>query len=220
MALSKRLQIIGDLVPSGNRIIDIGCDHALLDIYLIKSKKIKKALAIDIHAKALSGAIKNIQNSKLNDNIEVKLNDGLKNIHVFSDDIIVVAGMGTRNIIKILEKHVDVLNNVIVQANNEHFILRKWFSKHGFKIVNEVFIIDHKKAYIIMALTKGSNNYNKYDYWLGPILKNDSIYINYLISYYKKLYDNVPKKYFIKRYQVKRKTMLLKKKSWSSFVSV
>ena len=36
--ISKRLEAISSLVPVNSNIIDIGCDHALLDIYLIQNK--------------------------------------------------------------------------------------------------------------------------------------------------------------------------------------
>ena len=39
--LSKRLSVIASFVPEHAVIADIGCDHALLDIYLSKKKIIK-----------------------------------------------------------------------------------------------------------------------------------------------------------------------------------
>ena len=47
--ISKRLETISSLVPINSSIIDIGCDHALLDIYLIEKKIAKKAIASDIN---------------------------------------------------------------------------------------------------------------------------------------------------------------------------
>ena len=38
MKINARLKKIGDLVNANSLILDIGCDHALLDIYLIKEK--------------------------------------------------------------------------------------------------------------------------------------------------------------------------------------
>ena len=37
--ISKRLKAIADLVPDNCTICDVGCDHALLDIYLYQTKK-------------------------------------------------------------------------------------------------------------------------------------------------------------------------------------
>ena len=36
--LSKRLEAISSLIPNNSKIIDVGCDHGLLDIYLYQKK--------------------------------------------------------------------------------------------------------------------------------------------------------------------------------------
>ena len=36
--LSKRLDAISSLVPINSKVVDIGCDHGLLDIYLYQNK--------------------------------------------------------------------------------------------------------------------------------------------------------------------------------------
>ena len=44
MQLSLRLSAIADLVTEGNRLVDVGCDHGYLPVYLIQQKKIPSAL--------------------------------------------------------------------------------------------------------------------------------------------------------------------------------
>ena len=44
--ISKRLEAISGLVPNNSKVIDIGCDHGLLDIYLYQNKISKKRLKI------------------------------------------------------------------------------------------------------------------------------------------------------------------------------
>ena len=39
MKINERLKKIGDLVEANSVCLDVGCDHALLDIYLIKRNK-------------------------------------------------------------------------------------------------------------------------------------------------------------------------------------
>ena len=34
MKISERLKVIGDFINEEDKVIDIGCDHALLDIFL------------------------------------------------------------------------------------------------------------------------------------------------------------------------------------------
>ena len=42
MKINSRLKQIGDLVDTNSLVLDIGCDHALLDIYLVENKIVKK----------------------------------------------------------------------------------------------------------------------------------------------------------------------------------
>ena len=39
MKISKRLKAISDFITDNSNVIDVGCDHALLDIYLFNNKK-------------------------------------------------------------------------------------------------------------------------------------------------------------------------------------
>ena len=59
--LNNRLKAISDLTSSHLSYLDIGCDHALLDIYLCNEYKNLKVIASDIHEGALKGAEKNIE---------------------------------------------------------------------------------------------------------------------------------------------------------------
>ena len=58
MRLSKRLKAITEFVDKEDRIIDIGCDHALLDIYIKENIKNRKIVASDIHEGAIKQAKK------------------------------------------------------------------------------------------------------------------------------------------------------------------
>ena len=48
MKINNRLKMIGDLVQANSFCLDVGCDHALLDIYLVHRNKNIKAVASDI----------------------------------------------------------------------------------------------------------------------------------------------------------------------------
>ena len=47
--LSKRLKKIADYVSDNSSLVDIGCDHGLLDIYLVQNKNNIKVVASDIN---------------------------------------------------------------------------------------------------------------------------------------------------------------------------
>ena len=63
--ISKRLEAISSLIPNNSKIIDIGCDHGLLDIYLYQKKISTKLIASDINENALNNAKDNIKKNKL-----------------------------------------------------------------------------------------------------------------------------------------------------------
>ena len=74
MKINARLKKIGDLVEANSFCLDIGCDHALLDIYLVKRQKNIKAIASDIAKGPVEQAKNNIKKERLEKEIEVVLN--------------------------------------------------------------------------------------------------------------------------------------------------
>ena len=64
--LSDRLKAIVKFVDKKDNIVDVGCDHGYLSIYLIENKLVNKVIASDINQNALNSAINNIKKSKLN----------------------------------------------------------------------------------------------------------------------------------------------------------
>ena len=48
MQLSKRLSAVAGLVTRGNRLVDVGCDHGYLPVYLYLNHMIPSAIAMDV----------------------------------------------------------------------------------------------------------------------------------------------------------------------------
>lgn len=182
MKLSKRLQVIADMIPDGSRVIDVGCDHGLLSIFLSKEKHCK-CLATDINEKALNNATVNIAKHNAS-NVDTLLTDGINNITINEDDYIVIAGMGTTTIKHILNTN-RLSDHLIIASNNQLYELRSYIIKLGYFITKEEFVIDHQKKYVIIEFLKGNQKYSSLDLKYGPLLKNNS---NYLIYELEKLF--------------------------------
>lgn len=208
MVLSKRLQAVATLVDIGARVIDIGCDHAHLDIYLTLNNS-NECIATDINENALEGAKKNIEKYKLTSKIETILTDGLTDIKVKENDNIVISGMGTHTILDILKTNT-LSNTLIISSNNNVDYLRKEIINSGYYIDSEIFLFDKGKPYIIIKFIKGYKKYKKIDIELGPILKNNIEYKKYLISKYTKVLNNINKKKILLRLKYRFKIFLLK----------
>lgn len=179
MNISKRLQIIADMIPNNSNVIDVGCDHGLLSIYLAIEKHCT-CLATDINEKALANAKTNLRKYKT-DRVSVMVTDGINDISISSDDYIVIAGMGTQTIKHILTDK-QLSNNLVISSNNQLYELRKFVTKLGYYIADEKFIVDHQKKYIIIKFTKGTRKYSDVDLTYGPITKNNKEYLIYCLE--------------------------------------
>ena len=71
--INKRLKKISAYLLNSKKIIDIGCDHALLGIYLCLENENIKVIASDINDKPLLKAKENVNQYSLNDRIAIKL---------------------------------------------------------------------------------------------------------------------------------------------------
>ena len=189
MKLSKRLEAVATLVEVGKRVIDVGCDHAYLDIYLTLNNN-NKCIATDINKNALNMAITNIKKYNLEDKIETKLTNGLEGLKIYKKDNIVISGMGTFTILEILKTN-KLSDTLIISSNNNIDVLRKGVIKLGYYIDTELFIIDKNKPYIIIKFKKGFKKYNLNDFIFGPILKNNINYRKYLIKKYKEILKQI-----------------------------
>ena len=188
--ISKRLEKIASLIPNNSKVIDVGCDHALLDIYLAMDKNCD-CEALDISASALKGAKNNIHKYKQDKKIKLTKTDGLEGVSINDNDYIVISGMGTSTIKHILETN-KLSNNLIISTHNEYDVMRAYVVKLGYKIDEELFIIDKDKPYIIIKFSKGENNYSLDDIMYGPILRYNKEYINYLKNNLKKIKSKIP----------------------------
>lgn len=202
MKINERLKKIGDLVPLSSYPLDIGCDHALLSIYLVKEKKIKKAIASDNKSGPLQKAKENINFYKVKDKIKLVKAEGLASYEE-GIDTITISGMGGLNINKIIDNHKKLLKNIntlILSPNNYSIAVKRKLIKLGYHIINEQLVKDKNIIYQILVFTKGKKYYSYKKMFLGPILmtKKDELtkeYYKNLLDNKKKLLQSLPKSF-------------------------
>ena len=175
MKLSKRLQAIYDMVPSGVAA-DVGSDHGKLIISLFEGGVISKGYAIENKKGPYSRLVKAIEDSGCQNNIIPMLSDGISELP--SDvDVVILAGMGGTNIIDILKAHPSKLKNVkaiIVDAHNAIPEMRKAICKMGYVIADEDIVCDTNKYYEIIKFVAGECAYlDESDYEFGPVLRHE-----------------------------------------------
>lgn len=169
MKLSKRLLSCAHFTQGFNRLADIGTDHAMLPIYCVKEGYVSTAQAIDNKEGPYVIAFSNVKKEQLDNKIDVVLGYGLEKIDD-NVDVVVISGMGGTLISRILQR--DDLKGVqrfVLQPNNDTESVRKALSGIGFKIVEEIVLMDASKLYDIIVIERGIAKYNNLELAFGPI---------------------------------------------------
>lgn len=217
MKINARLKTIGDLVEANSFCLDIGCDHALLDIYLVKQNKNIRTVASDIAEGPVEQAKRNIKRERLEKDIAVRLGDGLS---TYTKDIntVIISGMGGRNIIGICKNNMKIFKKIdtyIISPNNYQEDVKRFFTKNGYYISNEEFVKDKKFIYQIIIFKKGKKKYTKKEYFFGPVFleKKGPLFREYYEKEMRSreiLISLLPKNFKYKKYVTRKEIKMIK----------
>lgn len=181
--LNKRLQTLSAFIEEKDIVLDIGCDHSLLGVYLVLNKNIK-VIGSDINPGPLEKAKENLKKYHLTKNIELRLGDGL---NVMSDDIntVVISGMGGINIVNILKdiKNYPNVKKLVISPNNDFPLTREEITKLGFCLNKETIVLESNKFYLISEYKLGKK---KTDNFFGKLDLEDKV----VRKYYQYVYHN------------------------------
>lgn len=133
------------MVPQCELVADIGTDHGYLPIYLTSKGICKRAIAADINEGPLNAAKKNIALTRVKDNIEAVLSDGLEKIE--KADCVTICGMGGELICEILACRKDGMEHFVLQPQRSVDVLRRYLAKEGFEIKKEAVSREGDKMY-------------------------------------------------------------------------
>jgi len=210
--ISGRLKSLVKYINVKDKVIDIGTDHALLPIYLIKNKVLKTIVIADNKETALNNGINNIKLYKLTKQIIPKLGNGLavidKNINT-----VIISGIGGQTIIKILSHpNLIYLKKIILQPSRDYLQVRKHLINKGYYIKDEEVILDKGRYYLNIVFKKGNKKYSKQALKYGPILihKNKE-YHEYLLKKQEYILKNIPKHKIVTIIKTKKEINILKK---------
>ena len=96
---SERIQALARNIFKDDIVVDIGCDHGYLSIYLKEFGLCKEVYASDISKQALNSARNNFKKHKLD--IKTYVSDGFDSIPEYFNTA-VISGMGTSTILNII----------------------------------------------------------------------------------------------------------------------
>ena len=157
MRLSERLERVVSFVRPCASAADIGTDHALVPVELVRRGIVKKALAMDVRPGPLSRAKEQISRAGLSDQIEPRLSDGLAALKPQEAETVIIAGMGGELIIRILTvgRHMwDSVAQWVLSPHSEVFKVRGWLLENGFSIEKEDMVCEDGKYYVLMDVKR------------------------------------------------------------------
>jgi len=157
-ALSPRLAAVASMVPPGRVAADIGTDHALLPIHLVREGICPRAVAVEKAPGPLETARRAVADSGLTDRIDVREGDGLAPLAPGEATVLILAGMGGSTMAGILEAGplvVDRAERLVLQPMDAPAAVRRWLADHGWAPVEEQLVADAGRIYQVIAAERG-----------------------------------------------------------------
>ena len=123
-----------------------------------------------------SAAKTTIARYNLNEKIETRLGPGLTVLNPSEVEGVVIAGMGGKLIVSILEDNISLsqsFQRLVLQPNIDANLLRAWLAAHQFEIIDEKIVLDEGKFYEIIVAKPVEElvPYSELDIEFGPILR-------------------------------------------------
>lgn len=137
---------------------DIGTDHALLPMYLVREGVCPRVIATEAKEGPLRMAGANLASFPGRERIELRQGDGLRVLRPGEADVLVLAGMGGATIRSILSAAPAVLAVgplLVMQPMNGERGLRQWLYEQGWHITGERLVCERGRFYVMILAAPG-----------------------------------------------------------------
>lgn len=158
--LSKRMEAVAALVTSDGVLADVGTDHGYVAIALVQ-RGMRRAIAMDINRGPLERARQNIAAHGLQDRIETRLSDGVRELSCGEADSVLIAGMGGELILHILTEGEAVCRQageLILQPQSDIRKVREYLRRNRYRIAAEDMVCEDGKFYPMLRAENAAGN--------------------------------------------------------------
>lgn len=166
MKLTARLNAVLSAVPSGTRVADVGTDHGKLAYALLEQGVASKVIATDVSAPSLAKAQKLIGSSQYATLADFRVGDGLTVVDDGEVDVVVIGGMGGREICKIVTNG-PKFPTYVLSPQRDADLVRRTMQSLGYYPSNEVTVKDDGKFYFVMTFAVGSCDLSEEELFFG-----------------------------------------------------
>lgn len=166
--LDKRLETIVSLCDKHKVIADIGCDHGLVTAELILQEKAERVVSTEISPECLNKAINLANKINILPFISFRECDGFKLVTKYDKvNQAVIAGMGGKKIIEIMEHKPKKLWNFVLQPMSEVVELRRYLLAHHYRFIIDKLIYQDGKYYNVIKVGKGKQKMSELELQFG-----------------------------------------------------
>lgn len=184
-----RLEKISSYISDNEKVLDVGCDQALLSKILAKRKIY--SIASDLRPNIIENAKKNLTPLE-KEYITFSVSNGVPTI-LNEEYTLVLSGMGAHTILDILKNSNYRFNKIITISNNNNDILRTEMSKLNYYVLEEEIIKEKGKYYNLIVFDNAKRDYSKEQILVGINHKNKKLLKeknDYLIKKYTSILNN------------------------------
>lgn len=166
-----RLEKISSYISDNEKVLDVGCDQALLSKILAKRKIY--SIASDLRPNIIENAKKNLTPLE-KEYITFSVSDGVPTI-LNEEYTVVLSGMGAHTILDILKNSNYRFKKIITISNNNNDILRTEMSKLNYYVLEEEIIKEKGKFYNLIVFDNVKRDYSKEQILVGINHKNKEL---------------------------------------------
>ncbi|MFN3429190.1 MAG: tRNA (adenine(22)-N(1))-methyltransferase, partial [Candidatus Sericytochromatia bacterium] len=155
--LSRRLETILAMLRPGGTVVDVCADHGLVALAAVARGLADEAIAIDRAEAPLAVAAANREAAGLRAQVALRLGDGLAPLAEGEGGTLVLAGVGARLAVEILEAEPAKLSRferAIVQPNQEPERVRAWALGAGWHLENEAVVAEDGRFFVVLAFRR------------------------------------------------------------------
>ena len=151
---SGRIPQICSRLHSCTVFADVGCDHGYCTQYMLKNNLCRRAIISDISERSLDKAAKLLAEYALTDRLQMICCDGMQKVE--GADLVLIAGMGGEEIVKILDESYIPSSFVFQQMKNAE-LLRSYLIQNNCAIDEDNIFKDGKYYFIIKGRAVGGS---------------------------------------------------------------
>lgn len=199
MKIPDRIKMLLSVIPQCDVLMDVGCDHGMVGVAALLEGKATRVIFTDISLPSLKKAERLAKRYGVDERCDFLFGDGTCGKNA---DCVVIAGMGGKEILKILDDGVFLPEYLVLNPMRNADTVRKGLCKKYFFDLDVKFF--DKKYYDVMSLKRGEDDLSDEEIIYGKtnIALFGKDFINFLLLQrlkYNKIYNDTDNPAVLKR---------------------